>query len=1118
MNIKVCQSNHSSEDRNDHIKIFFNNRNEKLCSDSNYFRSENSSSKNTYNEVTFKKSNSTNADLTNLPSNGSDNYILNSNKKIKNGIFKSTNFANRNQSISSNIPMNFTQSKQINPKGNSNIQKKIIFNSTPTYTHSIKKNFSSKQLEFEINNDNSHNNNFEYKLLKNNTNPGLVNNSIEKNFFLPTNVNNELNFLDPQQNLSLNKYLENSINYILINFFSKGAQIDIKNQGIIEQSNLNNLQKTNENKTDFNPQLDFVNYIENINNYEQNDSSNNQSNFGNIILNSLIEAYKQNNYRTENNNNIKLNQDDIFNKFQFGVKIDIDKPIYHQDNIKKFALKSQEGYNYIRVKRKRKINSNTASHTQSLKKPKFISTNYKNKNKFNLPNNNYAYSINDDYTHNGINKIRNQNLFIRNNNQNQNLNLSLNDLQGENMKKNNNNVYYANEDSFSVNELNENHIIQKSGRIIKKNKFYDSKSYETDHVKKSKGRKRKNINSNHMISNDYKDVNYNPNQSGNYSDNEHDQSPNILYSPYLIPNQNIFKNFKNQAETHNNNVNIYEEMKFQRRLENENNYSNRQIEYENPYNLNMRTNNLDEKMMKFPYFNLGNLGAKYVFTPNDQSEMTFDLYNQDFQVVNNMNSAKSQSIDKNDTNIVKRSFYNYQIDNKYSNLNSGKIIKEVYKSSNNYNPFIVSEEGNNISNRKNIKKTCCKHSRPFKEINDKVIFPNREINSLNYSRFSNESDRHSHSGFCKDRKRDKNSANNLLNIKHSSKFTNENMFLINPIEKEINEEENLNNDQECIELPENYLKNKFEINAANIYRKFSDYSLIESSTFINNCNSAFKNLNLNRIKTAFDNKGIDMNSSNNNFEYNNSTSMKSNMHNTINFNNNNTSLNNGYLNDNNSISKEYYNPLNRISLSNNITSNNHIPNENCVNKNFKFEEDSKNSDCCKSKKNVTKFDIIENQNFAKNTSDIIINKNSKCCKLNSLKSSNSQNYPNFDNDSKENKNEESNVLIEERKDSYCKCNESSFQKRLPSVQKNENIAYQDLNSLEIQDKKVQFNNHKIISNNKNNDNNNSLITSTLPFENPTCNSDNLVIKNIEGNSNKKYEQSYTNKNEEEQEN
>lgn len=752
---------------------------------------------------------------------------------VKHGIFKSSNMINSNNPMPTQT--NSYQKNTINFKINPENSKKFIFNSIPINNNTLNSSLSTNNT-YMTNSDSTYNNLIKLTTQKNidqnnlnNLNNFSLNNNLLGNIIsqnesnlgnlntlgdLNFNLNQDIKALTDNQNL--NRILEHSINNIIINFLTK-SQMQSQQNNMINDHSFNNGPLLN--------QIDVVALLHN-----KNDFLNLPPNFGNVLMNSLIEAYKQNNIQNNKNN---YNQNFAPNNSSMNYNIN-SNTLNNQNNIinkKKIILEKNEDE---KIKLKKQIKTDPRSPSSfNKKKPKFVSVNDINNNF--SPNKNVQYRScmtnnnkkNEYFLNNKSENSRQEYIsqdryvlkdYQIGNASNKQLNLNLTEKTNNNSYNNSNN----NQEYYSEKEKS-NRIIQKSGRVVKKNRLYDSEEFETHNVayKKSIGRKRKNNSNNNIthypkreaneeVINDNKNNNsifhHNFSELGknvNHKKNndipkDNSQEMNKLINLAYINNYNNSRNMKainqlisNNGENNTNISNLEEELKFPRqRFENETNISQRNIEIESSYNFNPRSNFYDEYLaMNYSNLNLGNLGAKYIFTPHDQSEMTVELYNQ--ESLNNKHNNKysynnhptNQLINNNDNlnNGAFSNFYNHQSENNNlvnnaANLNINNIPSTTLLENsllNNHSNITYGEQLHN-----HHKSGCCKKRNSFSQ--SSVATTNELLNAQNNTNFSNWSQGH-HQSCCKRKvKVDKNEQINDNNI-------NKTQIILNNFNKNQNE-------------------------------------------------------------------------------------------------------------------------------------------------------------------------------------------------------------------------------------------------------------------------------------------------------------------------------------------
>jgi hypothetical protein len=836
-----------------------------------------------------------------------------------------------------------------------------------------------------LNNNNNINNN-------NNNNSGLIsnNNNMETNFqilytnyknFTPEAENNsDLNALnqyvlgnsqitDPKQNSNLNKYLENSINKIILSFIARGALINQHPQSHLIGQN------TNETKPDIYNQLDILNFL---NNNIKNDFLNLPANFGNVFMNSLIEAYKQNNSIPVNSYNPIPNQQKLTNNNEI-YNQNFNNNQNKENNEKRIFQKQEE--RIVKLKKPKKLTSKSASVSPNKIKPKFMSINDRNlSNQQTVQNYNYTFD-------NQI--LNNKGLFDNNN-------LSLNE---NNFNNRNNHEEY---ESFEEEHSKENPIIQKN-RILKKNKLNDKNEFETNNnYKKSIKNKIKKI---------HNSFHPNLNLNGAYFQNEH--NPHAAGSDMQqirsnAGNRGFRRNskFQKQAENINNNFfNIEEDMKFPRKRLDEANISIKNIEYENANAINQRNNYFDGGV-NYQNFNIRNLGSRYIFTPNDLSEMTADLYNQDCQIRNNNNQiqiTEQKSIERTNSNLYNNinRIYNNKVESNFSNMgiNNSNTRGNIVNNNSKINHHFSNQDTS-------IKHSlCCKKRNSNGNLSISAIGENKKNNNINASNSKIKSN-HSHKGCCKHKHKQKlissnNNQSQIIdhNIINNNKYNNGYMALETPVKKEIGEEEN-QNFIDNKDTPLNSFKNQMSFiglnqNYQNNIRKNYESSLNDNTSSIENTtNKALKNLNLNQNKSAFENK-ITPNAIMNNYpDYSNFGVgyPKSNF--TINPPN----LNNSIIN--NAVHSNHYTPSRQMIFSANSNSNfinkfqNIIQKVEVVQTEYNHISNNNNSGCCRTSSFNNLSSNPNNSHIYSNLGSNFSNKFSGCNNNNEVYKNNEENCHN----------------------------------------------------------------------------------------------------------------------------
>ncbi len=818
----------------------------------------------------------------------------------KNEIFKSTNF--RKISIDS-IPKSHYKTNSISNKDITNNEKKFLFNSTPINLHSSFNNnasFSTSNNTY-INNDieNTYNNNNVY-----NTNSinkknffekkpaAQNNNTINNTNFGTLDPNAELNkLLELKKNINLNNILENSINNLIMNFIARSTEIT-------NQINKNNLQNETNFGNNLSSQFDLFSML---NSNGNSDKLSLPPNFESVFINSLIEAYKQQAqqaYINSANSNSEIN---LLNQSSFN-KNSLNNNFYNnkESNNKKKIIFRKHEEKAAKLNKAKDCNF-FSENSSSNKKPKFIS--YIDENKHNNEVHfNKQIKINSE--------IEPKNVYNSNPN---NHNLSL--IEDSNRENYSHETYDT--------KYHENHnVIQKSGRVVKKNKFYDNKDFVTSNFKKALRRKRK---SSVLCMQKNNDKSYENSQAMRKNTNE-----NGIVTQYKnegkYNSDNFFKN-QNQAFNQENTINanfsiLDEEMKFPRqRFENESNL-NIKNDYDNICNLNNKTNIFDENYLINTYYNIGNFGAKYIFNANDNSDITADFFNQEFNR-NNIQSSHQQF-----QQIYDRK--NSNIDNNINNMINSYIGKDndnnLFKSNSNNNFNRKSDTDNNydLLNNKN-------------NSNDYSIFLKLDINEKenvnNYSFKKNNFDNNYLSDFTNKENCSNRNNSDLTNISHNTYHNNDEKSCFNKQNEKHSTSNyitnNIINETEIIEFPihnsicndKYFNNNSFNSKILNSSNNYTSLNFDEEKgimkNFSNIGNNSFRNSDFTQNKSAFEKDANIIHSDNIQF-----LTLTANTDNNNSFNYNyNYKPNNTFVDINNGFSNNYYCNSIKNSYSNNFISN-----------------------------------------------------------------------------------------------------------------------------------------------------------------------------------------------------
>ena len=725
-----------------------------------------------------------------------NNFSFNS----SNNFFKSENLTSDNYSYlkskenKQNEMLSITQSQKSidNLKSNKKTIKKFIFNSTTSNFNSNNPNYTKNIINKT---DISYNNQIKQDDLENTKNfiPNSQKGNLNKfsvNSNLIINNTGDLGNISNSNQINLNRYLETSINNIFLNLFGRGTQMNS------EQN-----QNYNPNLIGYNNPSEFnINNVDSTNCIPVNNPNflNLPSNFTNIFMNSLLEAYNQNNSNNINPALIKMNNFNQNNSFEYN----------NTKNCNVFKNEIFFGKNYnSNSNEKKKLIFKKIQETTKNKNTKY-SDNQQNFNVLGIPSE--FLKKKDKKFLNEINKNNNNtftnnfDLSTENPNNKQNLNFMKN-----NLNKNRN-------DDINFDYNNNSHTckssritIQKSGSVIEKNNIYNSKDFQTEIIKKTLGKKR----------------NKKQNTTLNNLTPQNKNLKNINTYNTLINNDKKETKISNEYE-YTINSNLDEEMRFpKQRFENDTSTLFKNNEGENK-------SIIYDECMSVNYNNF-NLGEKYVFTPNEQSEITdnFEFFSQDYK------------------RRIKSDIINQKIPKNFNVMNQQYVPTENII--NHQNSLIRYENTNNYVN--NIQAV---------QDDDR----NKENISVSNGNIKNKNPKNLENNFSEVKKNDK-----ILHLK-STCCSNENSFSViqqnnNLKEIEIHNKipnknyENEQKDFENLKISENnsyynHNINPITYNTTNNEINKNNYSPknFNSNTSNNLNNSAFKNIRYNQNISAFENR------------------------------------------------------------------------------------------------------------------------------------------------------------------------------------------------------------------------------------------------------------------------
>ena len=417
--IKIIQADSSDEEKKD-IKSFFGDKNDfaneiniinkikdkedtlsNLINES--FKSQILEKQNNLNESIYNKHNNS-ISLQNISEGLSNSVYSNRSSLNEEFVFKNhskifqTNNNNNNNSQSNNNSINKIQEDKVNNENNLNKSDRQILsyfkndvnvNNNQKYNNDSEEEFENKHYNININNNNNNNNNNYNEYEENNLN----------------NINNK-NYIQISQNENLNNRYMNQNNYINNNqnIYSNiiNNNINYSNNNMINQF----FPQINPNKINLNNINNKINYLQNINSY--NNIQNN--NVPNPYINNTINFIYNNNMNLFYNNPYSINNSE-----------------FNQQNI--------NNNNFL-------INNNN--------------TNY----------NYYPNSLNNFNFANPINQMMNKNLL---NSFNNNLNNNINNNLSNNINNNINNKYFYQNNNNNLNNNINNNMIQKQKKYMNSN-------------------------------------------------------------------------------------------------------------------------------------------------------------------------------------------------------------------------------------------------------------------------------------------------------------------------------------------------------------------------------------------------------------------------------------------------------------------------------------------------------------------------------------------------------------------------------------------------------------------------------------------------------------------------
>ena len=446
--IKIIQADSSDEEKKD-IKSFFGDKNDfaneiniinkikdkedtlsNLINES--FKSQILEKQNNLNESIFNKHNNS-ISLQNISEGLSNSVYSNRSSLNEEFVFKNHSKifqTNNNNSLSNNNSLNKIQEDKTNNENNLNKSDRQILpyfkndvnvnNNNQKYNNDSEEEFDNKHYNINnnINNNNNNNNNNNF-YEENNFN------TINNNNYLQLNQNNNLN----NRYLNQNNYINNNQN-IYSNVINNN--INYSNNNMINQF----FPQINPNKININNINNKINYLQNINSY--NNRQNN--NVPNPYINNTINFIYNNNMNLYYNNPYNINNSE-FNQ----------QKMNNNNNL--FLNNNNTNYNY---------------YPNSL-------NNYNFSNQINqIMNNNILNNFNNNFNNNMNNLANNinNNYFYQNNNNNLNNNINNNIIQKQqkymnsninNQRINKNNEKIKNFTKMSNEELAKNaHILAKT--------------------------------------------------------------------------------------------------------------------------------------------------------------------------------------------------------------------------------------------------------------------------------------------------------------------------------------------------------------------------------------------------------------------------------------------------------------------------------------------------------------------------------------------------------------------------------------------------------------------------------------------------------------------------------
>jgi len=705
------------------------------------------------------------------------NFQHNNNLKNLNGISnfkkisKVSNFTN--PSSQDDFSTQIKKQNLINSRISIDNQKQTRINSTPINMKSINETFGINQISYPKRNENH----FE-KDLNSNANFNINNNENKNIFinFIPNGENNpadlfnvdnsyqnpDLNNYDYSKNFNLEKYLENSINNIIHSFVSRGILNNQKPTNDMNQPNYNNFPNANEYKNNYVNKLEMLNFL---NHFMKNEYLKLPANSGNFLLNSLIEAYKQN-YNIPNNhfhnhftnkNNYNFNYDNQNNIQINSQKNDLNKrnPLSEQDE----TVEKSKSSNIIIS------NSSLESPNEKKRNLIKINDNFKNyeyymRNKIdkNLDLQNKNNKAND-YIYRNIN-----NLYLTNN-------LNLNESQRENFIQ-----VIVDEESKKENQ-EDKMIYQKRGGLQKNND--QIKHFKSLYLKKCLGRKRKNNkikNKYFEINSEYGCKNHQENNSNFYNNTSERKIQNFINTNSFINKNNLKSsnlNYKNNAFEFNENFKFPNQIFEKELLINNENIKNR-----NSNISENETNLIKDNLLSRNKIITQNLDAKYNLILDDLRIKRKNLNSQDFK--NELNTCIPQkNLDKNvitfDNNFdfIYKYPLGYYLNNNDLNGRMSYIHNPLNNNNkNNYNCYENDKEISSHKEKLNDKNnnTCkCKEKNSVNQTSNMSSF--REHQSRKH--MTNISKNHSHKKCCKHKNQEKILDNKPINNEIPKKFNNE---------------------------------------------------------------------------------------------------------------------------------------------------------------------------------------------------------------------------------------------------------------------------------------------------------------------------------------------------------